>query len=78
MGGGTTQDDVLEVTNNLRSPPTTSLRRPHGDQKVPKVVETSLTGENWSSFLSEPDADGLLGKELMVVDPLTRRKLIGV
>ena len=25
------------MTNNLRSPPTTSLRRPHGDQKVPQV-----------------------------------------
>ena len=34
FGGGTTQDNVLEVTSNLRSPPTTSLRRPHGDQKV--------------------------------------------
>ena len=33
-GGGTTQDDVLEVTSNLRGPPTTSSRRPHGDQKV--------------------------------------------
>ena len=38
MRGGTTQDDVLEVTNNLRSPPTTSLRRPHGDQKVTAAV----------------------------------------
>ena len=33
-GGMQVLDDVLEVTNNLRSPPTTSLRRPHGDQKV--------------------------------------------
>ena len=46
-------------------------------ETISKVVETSLTGENWSSLLSEPDTDGLLGKELMVVETLTRRKLIG-
>ena len=34
FGGGTTQGDVLEVTTNLRAPPTTSSRRPHGDQKA--------------------------------------------
>ena len=36
FGGGTTQDDVLEVTSNLRGLPTTSSRRPHGDQNVSK------------------------------------------
>ena len=45
MGGGTTQDDVLEVTNNLRSPPTTSLRRPHGDQNVPLTRSRLLAAE---------------------------------
>jgi hypothetical protein len=46
-------------------------------ETISKVVETSLTGENWSSLLSEPDADDLLGKNLMVAELLTRRKLIG-
>ena len=34
FGGGTNQDDVLEVASNLRGLPATSSRRPHGDQKV--------------------------------------------
>ena len=34
MEGGTTQDNVLEVTSNPRGPSTTSLRQPHGDQKA--------------------------------------------
>ena len=38
FGGGTTQDDVLEVASNLRGLPATSSGRPHGDQKVPAGV----------------------------------------
>ena len=37
-----TQDDALEVTSNPRGLLTTSLRRPHGDQKVRLIYPSWL------------------------------------
>ena len=65
FGGGTTQDDVLEVASNLRGPPATSSRRPHGGKNALQAVRCTC------SYRSQQGARGTAA-QCRQVRPLDR------